>query len=270
MNKRPLPLAALVLFFAPAFAANDPQVDPAEVQEAQSQEGPSGEEAVADGEAEAGPVSEDDMADLLNSRQQLKQSVRLKRTINGEVVEESTSTIIYDESQPVRPSEAGVSTLEDLRAEFDQATLTRNEAFEEAKIDFVLADLNRDEAMSPDEFAALVDKWRAMDSRLPARPANVENPDGDGGRFVDMSDAPWSENDDAVRAQALAKFAFMAGQKPSLSQKDYILEYLTDFDAMDMNNDSVLNGDELMRFRAANRGLDIDVSTIAAPADASN
>ena len=46
----------------------------------------------------------------------------------------------------------------------------------------------------------------------------------------------------------------MAGAADAMTLQDYIREYLLDFDSMDENQDTVLTGDELMRFRALNRG----------------
>ncbi len=62
-----------------------------------------------------------------------------------------------------------------------------------------------------------------------------------------------------THAYAKQKFAFMAGAAQTLSLEDYIREYLLDFDAMDVNDDMILTGEELMRFRALNRGETLDM-----------
>jgi hypothetical protein len=46
----------------------------------------------------------------------------------------------------------------------------------------------------------------------------------------------------------------MAGAAETLSLQDYIREQMLDFDSMDADKDTILNGEELMRFRALNRG----------------
>ena len=66
------------------------------------------------------------------------------------------------------------------------------------------------------------------------------------------------DSPDAAQAQAQMrakqKFAFMTGAAAGLSQKDYITEYLVDFDAMDTSKDMLLSDQELLKFRALNRG----------------
>lgn len=61
-----------------------------------------------------------------------------------------------------------------------------------------------------------------------------------------------------TKAYALEKFAFMAGAAETLSLQDFIREQLLDFDSMDANKDTILAGDELMRYRALNRGETIE------------
>ncbi len=50
----------------------------------------------------------------------------------------------------------------------------------------------------------------------------------------------------------------MAGAAGALSRDDYVREYLLDFDSMDRDHDMLLKSEELLRFRAANRGETID------------
>jgi Ca2+-binding EF-hand superfamily protein len=193
------------------------------------------------------PVNEDEMADLLNSQQQIRQGVTLTRTIDGTVVETRTETITYSPDDPLRGSEAALSPIERLKAEFASEALTRKEAFEEAKLDFVIADLNRDGKMDESEFVFLVNGWQDATVSGSGR-----------SRFVD----PTPHADEAAakaehEQQARAKFAFIAGGSATVSRKDYMREVLIDFDALDKSGDGVLTGDELLNFRVANRGESI-------------
>ncbi|MEL6361370.1 MAG: hypothetical protein AAFR21_09800 [Pseudomonadota bacterium] len=197
-------------------------------------------------------VDEDNMADALNSSQQLEQSFILKRTIDGKVVETTTKTVTYTDRDPLRDTEAGQSVLEELRRDFDSALLTRREAFEEAKLDFALGDLDRDGKMTSTEFVGLVKTWRENDERA----ADATSPElRRKQRYVQfISGLNPDKSASSSEEKAMAKFGFMAGMSTSLSQKDYIREYLLDFDTMDEDNNALLEGDELMLFRAANRG----------------
>ncbi len=214
---------------------------------ASAQEAAPAEPSAPAEEAAAAPVNEDEMADLLNSQQQIRQGVTLTRTIDGAVVETRTETITYSPDDPLRGTEAAMSPLERLKAEFASDALTRKEAFEEAKLDFVIADLNRDDKMDQSEFVFLVNGWQDATVRGSGR-----------GRFVD----PTPHADEAAakaehEQQARSKFAFMAGGAATVSRKDYIREVLVDFDALDRSGDGVLTGDELLNFRVANRGESI-------------
>ncbi len=192
-------------------------------------------------------VNPDEMADLLNSQQQIRQGVTLTRSVDGQVIETRTETLTYSPDDPLRGSEAGLSPLERLQAEFDSEALTRKEAYEEAKLDFVVADLNRDDKMDESEFVFLVNGWQEATVRGSGR-----------GRFVD----PTPHADEAAakaehETQARAKFAFLAGGAATVSKKDYLREVLIDFDALDKNDDGILTGPELLYFRVANRGESI-------------
>lgn len=227
-------LTVSLLVLSGAAAAQAPDVQPAD-QPAMAQE------------AEAAPVNEDEMADLLNSQQQIRQGVTLTRSIDGTVVETRKETITYSPDDPLRGSEAALSPIERLKAEFASDALTRKEAFEEAKLDFVIADLNRDDKMDESEFVFLVNGWQDATVSGSGR-----------SRFVD----PTPHADEAAAKaehdqQARAKFSFIAGGAATVSRKDYMREVLIDFDAFDKSGDSVLTGDELLNFRAANRGESI-------------
>ena len=199
-----------------------------------------------------GDSSADNMADQLNSQQQLQQSFTFRRTINGKVVETDRRTVTYDRNSPSRATEAGLSTLERLKARFDAEVLTRMEAFEESKLDFTIADTNRDDVMSIDEFSILVTSWKEADTR------NIEAPTAkqDRQKQYDAFIAEISPETAKMKADQFAneKFLFLTGGMNSVARKDYIREYLLDFDAMDMDKDTILRGAELGKFRALNRG----------------
>lgn len=216
----------------------------ASAQEAAPADQPPTAEAAAPAPA---PVNEDEMADLLNSQQQIRQGVTLTRSIDGAVVETRTETITYSPDDPLRGTEAAMSPIERLQAEFASDALTRKEALEEAKLDFVIADLNRDGKMEESEFVYLVNGWQDATVSGSGR-----------GRFVDPT--PHADEGAAKaehESQARAKFSFIAGGSATISRKDYMREVLIDFDALDKSGDGVLTGDELLNFRIANRGESI-------------
>ncbi|GJL91406.1 hypothetical protein [Hyphococcus sp.] len=202
-------------------------------------------------------VNPDEMADSLNSAQQLQQSFTLKRTIDGELVETTKRTVTFSRDQPYRETEAGKTTLERIKTSFDGEALTRTEAFEEAKIDFVIADLNRDQQINAAEFATLVDSWRNNKARQADAPSQEIARQRQYDLFLEELDPDVAKMQN--EAYAKEKFSFMAGAAETMSLQDYIREYMLDFDSMDANKDMVLNGDELMRFRALNRGETLDM-----------
>jgi hypothetical protein len=197
-------------------------------------------------------VNPDEMADDLNSSQQLQQTFTLRRTVDGEVVETDKRTVTYDRNTPYRETEAGQTTVEKLKSTFDGEALTRTEAFEEAKLDFVVADVDRDEKMTSAEFAGLVESWRKRDAREAGAPTQDIARQRQYDAFLAEIDPATAEHQ--TEAYAKQKFSFMAGAAETLSLQDYIREYLLDFDSMDADKDMILTGEELMRFRALNRG----------------
>ncbi|MDZ7627426.1 MAG: hypothetical protein U5J99_03320 [Parvularculaceae bacterium] len=207
--------------------------------------------------AETPAVNEDEMADFLNSQQQIRQGVTLTRSVDGQIVETKTETVTYSPDDPYRGTEAGQSPIERLKAQFDSEALTRKEAFEEAKLDFVIADLNRDDKMDESEFVYLVNGWQEATVSGSGR-----------GRFVD----PTPHADEAAakiehEQQARAKYAFLVGGARAVSKKDYLREVMIDFDALDRNDDGILTGSELLNFRVANRGEQIADQPAAAISD---
>ncbi len=209
-------------------------------------------EAEDGGAEEAEEPNADELADLLNSQQQLQQTFTLKRTINGEVVETKQTTVTLSPGDPYRPTEAGQSTLQQVEAAFDSEVLTRVEAFEEAKLDFTIADSDRDERMTSEEFANLVNSWRETGAREADAPSEDIAREREYQALLEVIDPEAARKETASYAKA--KFSFISGAQESISREDYIREYLLDFDTMDANEDTLLKGEELMRFRSANRG----------------
>lgn len=190
---------------------------------------------------------ENDIADRLNSLQQLEQMVTFTRTIDGEIVETVTEKITYAKDDPIQSTEAGTSIIDRLNERFDRAALTRNEAFEEAKLDFIVADIDRSGSMSADEFVALVAHWRADENSASGADDLRQVSIDENGEITATGGTP-------ITSAARKKFAFMTGMNQTIAKSDYIREYLTEFDAFDENNDSYLRGEELEGFRKANRG----------------
>lgn len=247
-----------VAIAAPSLAANYAQETPDSTTTASQEASPDDTELSTDISVEAQAnndqtaLDEDNSAARLNSQQQLKQSFTFTRTIDGTVVESETRTIIYSDDDPIQSTEADATALQRLSAAFDGEVLTRMEAFEEAKVDFVIADADRDGVMTREEFTNLVITWLENDPRQPA----IENKEDTRKRqyqaFIFEIDPKAAQTQAQSRAEQ--KFAFMTGTAAGLSQRDYITEYLVDFDAMDKSKDMLLKDDELLKFRALNRG----------------
>ncbi len=106
--------------------------------------------------------------------------------------------------------------------------------------------------MTSSEFAGLVESWRKNDARQAMAPNKEIARQREYDAFLEEIDP----NAASVQTEAFAmkKFAFMAGDAGSLSLQEYIREYLLDFDSMDADKDTILTDEELMRFRAINRG----------------
>ncbi|MGE0409674.1 MAG: hypothetical protein AB7P23_10505 [Amphiplicatus sp.] len=222
---------------APAFAQD-------QVNEAPMTQAPPAAEPPAD-------INPDESASWLNAQQKLKQTYTITRTINGEIVETQKRTIIYDPADPTRPTEAGSSPLEELKAAFDREALTRTEAYEEAKLDFITADIDRNNLVNADEFVRLAKSWQ--DEPRMALASDEETARQRQYRaFVDSLDPQAAAAE--TEAQARAKFASIAGPPGTLSRDAYIRAYLLDFDMADADKNMILRGDELLAFRAANRG----------------
>lgn len=196
--------------------------------------------------APADPVApnEDEMASSLNKQQRIKQTYTLTREIDGKVVERTQRTIEYAPGDATAPSEAAESSLEQLKEQFASEVLTRTEAWEEAKLDFTVADVTRRGKITEDEFVALIETWRDAATDIDADPAARRRLMAFT-RGVDKA---------TVDAAARAKFRQVAGEDGFLSRRQYIRETMIDFDAADAGKDRYLRGDELLRFRAATSG----------------
>ncbi len=239
-------LASLILVASPWLGAS--------AQENETEEAPAATE-----EAETEEPGTDDIADQLNSRQQLQQTFTLERTIDGKVVETTKKTVTLTPGAPYRPTEAGETTLQQVQSAFDSEVLTRVEAFEEAKLDFTVADTDRDGRMTADEFKALVDGWRQTGARDADAPTEEIARERQYKALLEAIDPEAAKAEHAAYAEA--KFAFISGAQEAIAREDYIREYLLDFDTMDENDDTLLQGDELMRFRAAVRGETLESPT---------
>ena len=203
-----------------------------------------------DAAAPAAAPSEDEMADLLNSRQQLQQGVTLQRTVDGEVVETRKETVVYDHADPLRSSESAVAPIDRLRADFDQETLTRREALKEAELDFSLADKDRNGWMTDVEFADLVHAWREGDVRSSALGKSDRAI-----RFVDFHDGLAEEAADQLAMdEAKRKYAAMVGDRGALTKREFTREVSAAFDRADADQNGLLRDSELIAFRAEARG----------------
>jgi len=241
-----------IFLAAAAFPASAQSDDPVS---AEPLPAPVAEPSVSEAPAAASPEDDpdsDEYANRLNAGQQIRQDFTVTRTINGQVVETQTRTLTFSRGDPVRPTEAGGSPVEALIAAFNSELLTRTEAFEEARLDFVVADLDRDGKLTADEFAGLVEVWRTSAVRETPVSGPEQARDRQHRAFLDEIAPEGAQL--AAENRARAKFAYMTGAAPTLSREDYIREYLLDFDSMDGDGDGMLRGEELMMFRALNRG----------------
>lgn len=231
MSVLKIALSAALIAAAPALAqSQSPPQAPAP---------PAAPEAAAPAEPNA-----DEMAATLNKQQRVKQTYTLTREIDGKVVETTRRTIEFTPGDASLPSEAGDSALEQLKEEFANEVLTRTEAWEEAKLDFTVADASRRGKINEDEFVALIEGWRAGATAADADPADRRRLTA----FTRGSDPA------VVEAAARAKFRLMAGADGWLSRRQYIRETMIDFDAADGGKDRYLRGEELIRYRAATSG----------------
>lgn len=243
------PVAAALALTAFGWSAADAQAPDAAAPDATNE--------VVDAPATAEPVmNEDEMADYLNAQQQISQDVTLTRTVNGEVIETQKETVVYTKDDPLRDSEAGTSPLERLKAQFDSQVLTRKEAIDEARLDFVVADLDRNDAMNAAEFVFLVKGWE-----------EAEIAGAGSGRFVE----PYFHVDQESAAEehaelARAKFAGMAGEVGAVSRKKFVRMAVEEFEEHDLDKDDLLRGDELLNFRASIRGEPV-TATAQTPSD---
>lgn len=201
--------------------------------------------------ATAPAVDEDNMADDLNRRQQIKQNFVLTREVDGKVVETEERSVTYSRSDPVRTTESNLSALDALKQKFDAEVLSKTEAFEEAKLDFTVADLNRDGKMTTDEYLKLVATWNdraddGIDGETSARELQYQ-------AFVAELDGAGEEAPAAAGGGAAAKFSTLTAGAGVIAKDDYYRAYLAEFDSVDANKDKMLRGEELMNFRALNR-----------------
>lgn len=196
---------------------------------------------------EAAPAepNPDESADSLNAQQKLEQSYTLTRTVDGKVVETTQKKVVYSKDDPVRDTEAGLSPIERLKAELDAASLTRSEAVADTRLDFTIADKDRNGRVTADEYAGLVREWL--------------NADDAGAAAATAEPVALLEAADTAPAldAAKAKFAAFAGTDPDVGKRGYTRFVIREFDAADADRNRVLEGAELAGFRAALRGTSV-------------
>jgi len=249
MRNRKSANKALGAVAAAAMLAGAVMAGAAVAQEMQEEAAPAAETADPAGGADdaAATVNEDEMADSLNANQQLQQSVTLRRRLNGELVETETRTITYDRATPTRPTEAGPTVFDAARAAFDKEALTRSEAVAEAELDFSVADLDRNGALSAEEFTRLLSRLGESAPGAARRRSTGASP---------------RESFIAELDQAADRFTQLAGPDGLVSQQEYKRRVSTDFDYFDGDRDGLLAGEALADFRAARAsGLDLSVGT---------
>jgi hypothetical protein len=184
----------------------------------------------------------DEMADSLNKQQKLEQTYTLTRTVDGKVVETTQKTVVYSKDDPIRETEAGLSPVERLKAELDDASLTRSEAVADTKLDFTIADKDRNNRVTADEDAGLVREWLNA-GRVDAGAETAEP--------VALLEAG---EDAGTLDAAKAKFVSFSGTEPDLTRRGYTRFVVREFDAADADKNRVLEGAELAAFKAALRG----------------
>lgn len=208
---------------------------------------PAAPDAAAASDTPSAP-NPDEMAADLNRQQRVEQTYTLTRTLDGKVIETTKKTLVFKPGDSARESEAGLSPVEEMLESFRNEVLTRTEAYEEAKLDYAAADVNRDNRMTADEFAGLVENWR-LSAIEKTGPTDDEETQQRRLRAFTGGLDPVKVSEDAR-----AKFVLMAGATDAMTRKQYVRETMIDFDAMDGDRDRLLRGDELLKFRALNSG----------------
>lgn len=188
-------------------------------------------------------------ASELNARQRITQTVTVKRTVNGTVVEEKRVEVPNPAGLSRQPTEAGMTRRQLLSEQLDRQALTRAEAAEEANLEFTLADQDRDGLVSQSEYEALAtvrreDPAYQQFTVLTSKGGATERIDGT------LSAIPTYINE----------FSQMAGANSQVERRDYVRAYIVLFDQQDKDENSVLLATELENFRRSLIGLASGVS----------
>lgn len=185
-------------------------------------------------------------ASELNARQRIKQTVTVRRSLNGAAIEKKSIDVPENLDLPTHPTEAGTSLSQIVRDQVDREVLTRREVLSEANLDFILADTDNDRTITGLEFSNL---WTIRREDENYREV-----------LTDENGDPYPEEAYQLRvASAMGKkFRLMAGMQSGLNRKEYITEVLRDFDSMDANGDYILRDLELLNFRRISVGMDTE------------
>ena len=194
-------------------------------------------------------ASSDEMAADLNAQQSIRQTFTVTRTLNGSVVETARREVTPGRQNALRPTEAGQSLAEAVRASFDRELLTRTEAYDEAKLDFALGDVNLDKMIDAEEFIRLAGLLRIEFEEINyLDPGTGTSLRGYGTPLKDQS-APVAE-----RRDSRAYFQSLTGPAATtLDERGFVLGFLREFDLADANADGLLSGNELRAFRTSIR-----------------
>ena len=219
-------------------------------------------DAASEKETPTAPVSDDDtetgadnIADSLNAKQDIKQTMTVTKTVNGEVVETQTVEVPNDPKFAKMPTEAGVTKTQAVLSQAEREILTRTEAAEEAKVDFTLADKDNDGKMTLAEYEGLF-VARTIDPNYKPVLAEFKTEDG--------KDSPLITGD---HAQVLSdRYHLMSGVDGSVNQSVFLKTFMNDFDLSDRDQSATLTGDELVTFRSlqlARKVVPTDVGGVA-------
>ena len=225
-----------------------------------------------DAEPGAEAPNPDNSADDLNARQNIRQTFTVKRKLDGQTIDEKTVEIPGDSAFATRASEARGSVRSYVRDKADREILTRPEAAQEARLEFALADANRDGIMTQTEYqtlaqirtedenyAFLIEEQHARNkAREPDRTDRYE-------AFREADRAEWHKLALAQHFRAMVATETLWGPSsglatsgkisdtPSsgLTENAYVRAFMRDFDAADLNGDFILQETETRTFRRA-------------------
>lgn len=198
---------------------------------------------------EPSPVDDpdnDDFANELTKRHQLQQTFTVRRRVNGKIVETTEQSISLENAGPLNPTEAGTTLEQQLKASFDQQALTRQEAFDEATLNFSLGDINSDGLLTETEFARLLDVMAADFQQTATQ--NDDTADERRRRFI--QELTGEQEDVTKLSYSELVSSPSADQVTEPNKVNFRLLYLKLFDGADQNTDGILMDKELSNFRS--------------------